>query len=77
MTQERGLSPEDSGHETPEANQNQVEELRTEFERESAEAELDRATIDDIVIEHPNVSESAARRGLKKIKEREKKQKKT
>ena len=46
-------------------------ELETGFE----EAELDRMTVDDMVIEHPNIPEEIVRRELGNIKEREKKKK--
>lgn len=43
----------------------------TDFEAEVIEAEVDRMTIDDILIEHPGVSEPQAKSALKRIKAEE------
>lgn len=50
-------------------------DLGKQFNSETAEEEIDRATIDSFLLEHPGVSEEAAKRELRRLKKEEKKQK--
>lgn len=51
-------------------------ELGEEFNRHIAGVELDRATVDDFLIEHPGASEKATKRALRRIKREETSKKK-